>query len=62
MTKHLLFIVNPFSGISNKSNLKKLLDEELDKSKFTFDVIYTAYPNHAKEIVKNNLDNFQNEM
>ncbi len=44
------FIVNPFSGVSEKSNLEQLVSDELDAAKFEFEVFYTQAPKHATEL------------
>lgn len=48
--KHLVFIVNPFSGTSDKSDFLNKINQNLDLSKFTFEVVYTTHPGHAHEI------------
>jgi diacylglycerol kinase (ATP) len=50
--KKLVFIVNPFSGTNSKNNFSNILVQNLDKNKLSFEIIYTEYPGHAKEIVK----------
>jgi diacylglycerol kinase (ATP) len=59
MLKHLVFIVNPFSGTSDKSKVSHLLEEYLDKDKFTYEINYTEYPMHAQEIIKQRLGDQQ---
>jgi len=49
------FIVNPFSGVSEKSNLEQLVQRALDSSKFDFEVCYTKAPKHATELCKSAL-------
>lgn len=41
------FIVNPFSGTSDKSNLHSQIDKHLDLAQFDYQVIYTEGPQHA---------------
>jgi len=48
--KRIRFIVNPFSGVSKKSNLEQLVNQELDTNKFNFEICYTNAPNHATEL------------
>lgn len=46
----ILFIVNPISGFSNKENIPQLLKDNLDHSKFDFQLIETQSKGHATEI------------
>lgn len=48
----ILFIVNPFSGISNKADFNTQIDELIDQNRFDYQVHYTEYPGHASEIAK----------
>lgn len=58
--KKIRFIVNPFSGVSEKSNLDQLVRKALDPNKFDFEVCYTQAPQHATELctsaLKSNID------
>lgn len=55
-----LFIVNPFSGTSNKSGFDNLVSKTLDKDKLSWDIQYTQAPDHATELAmkakQDNLD------
>lgn len=44
------FVVNPFSGMSQKGKVNELIKEHLDLSKNEYDLIYTQAPMHAQEI------------
>lgn len=44
------FIVNPFSGTSRKTKLSDLLKTHLDQSKYDYEILHTAYPEHARDI------------
>ncbi len=60
--KKILFIINPISGKkrkNKKSRIPKLIDRNIDKSKFEYKIRYTEYPLHATEIAKQGIsDNF----
>ena len=44
--KKLIFIVNPISGTQSKELILNLLDEKIDKEKYTWDVVYTKRAGH----------------
>lgn len=48
--KKLIFIVNPISGTQSKELILNLLDEKIDKEKYSWDVVYTERAGHAIEI------------
>lgn len=50
MKKRLIFIVNPISGLRNKSNFPNLVDNYIDKNKFDYKIVYTERENHATEL------------
>lgn len=50
--KNILFVVNPLSHGLKGRNLKKIIKQYLDESKFEYEVQYTEYVNHAFEITK----------
>ena len=52
MKKHIRFIINPISGVGNKKTLPQLIRSNLNQQKFTFDIVYTEYSNHAKAITR----------
>jgi diacylglycerol kinase (ATP) len=56
MRKLLVFIVNPFSGTTSKSDFEKLVQNHLDHSQFDFIIHYTEYPLHAKELSSSVVD------
>lgn len=49
-SQHIVFIVNPHSGIKPKQRIPRLIEQHLDQSRFTYDVRYTQAPGHATEI------------
>jgi YegS/Rv2252/BmrU family lipid kinase len=46
----ILFILNPKSGRSSSLNVPSLLDQYLDKDKFSPNLIYTEFAGHATEL------------
>lgn len=49
-TKKLIFVVNPISGTQSKELILSLLDEKIDKKKYSWEVVYTERAGHAVEI------------
>lgn len=60
MKKKIRFIVNRFSGVSNKENIEDEIARHLDHDQFDYEVKFTEGPNHAiqlaKEAVSSNID------
>jgi diacylglycerol kinase (ATP) len=52
MKKRIRFIINPISGVGKKNELPAIINEHLDHDQFSFDIAYTEYKEHAKEIAK----------
>jgi YegS/Rv2252/BmrU family lipid kinase len=50
MKKRIYFIINPISGTGKKKDLPKLILENLDHSIFDYEIKYSEYCKHAKEI------------
>ena len=48
----ILFIVNPISGTNSKEGIMKVIDEELDKTRFQSEVRLTEYAGHAANLAK----------
>jgi len=48
--KHILFIINPISGIGNHHGVEHLITERLDSARFNSSIIYTNSQGHASEI------------
>lgn len=53
----LLFIINPHSGVQSKDSVIQLIDKQLNKDKFDYQVIYTEGPKHAIALSKNGVLN-----
>jgi len=50
------FIVNPFSGVSQKQNINELIKNNLDLSLFEYDLVFTEAPLHAQEIAQRSVN------
>ena len=50
--KRVRFIINPISGTVSKSGIPEAIDEYLDKSKFSYEILETQYAGHAEELSK----------
>ncbi len=50
MTKRVLFLINPISGIGKQKTIEKYIDLELDKNRINVDISYTQYKAHAREL------------
>lgn len=48
--KKIIFIVNPISGTQSKELILSLLDEKIDKTRYTWEVVYTERAGHAVNI------------
>lgn len=48
--KKLIFVVNPISGTQSKELILNMLDEKLDKNKYSWEIAYTERAGHAIEI------------
>lgn len=50
MKKKICFIVNPISGVGRQKVIEKLIDEQLDRTAFDYEISYTKAAKHAIEI------------
>lgn len=48
--KTIVFIMNPISGTASKAKIPQLIEENLDKEKFTYEIRMTEYAGHASII------------
>ena len=48
--KKIKFVVNPISGTQSKELILNLLDEKIDKARYSWDVVNTERAGHAVEI------------
>ena len=58
MSKKILFIVNPISGVKSKERLPDLIENHLDKELYSYDIIETPGPKTATEITREALDKY----
>jgi YegS/Rv2252/BmrU family lipid kinase len=57
MKKKIRFIINPISGVGQKGEIPKLIDENLDHALFDYEISYTQYRKHAKLLAQNSAEN-----
>ncbi len=50
MKKKIIFVINLISGTSSKAGIPDIIDRELDKQKFDYEIVTTQYAGHATEI------------
>lgn len=50
MKKHLVFVINQKSGVDRQKAVQNAIDKKLDKEQFTYEIQYTEYPKHGREI------------
>ena len=50
--KHLVFVVNPKSGVEREKIVKKAIDTTLDHEQFTHEIVHTEYAKHGIELAK----------
>jgi len=50
MKQRIRFIINPISGVGKKGDLPQIIEENLDHTKFDYDIAITEYAKHAKKI------------
>ncbi|MGX8682516.1 MAG: diacylglycerol/lipid kinase family protein, partial [Bacteroidales bacterium] len=48
--KQITFVVNPISGTQEKEQIVGLINDYVDKDKYTSEVVYTEYAGHAQKI------------
>jgi len=60
MKKKIYFIINPISGVGRQKIIEKLIDTQLNRTLFDYEIAYTKAPKHAtilaKEAAQNNFD------
>lgn len=50
MRTRIRFIINPISGVGKKGTIPGLIERHLDTERFDYDIVYTEYRKHAKEL------------
>lgn len=51
--KHLVFIINPKSGVEREKAIQQAIDTKLDMDQFTYEIIHTEYAKHGTELARN---------
>jgi diacylglycerol kinase (ATP) len=54
-----LFIINPIAGNGKQKKILPLIDKYLDKSKFSYDIKFTEYHEHALAIVSEAKEHYE---
>ncbi|MCB9044780.1 MAG: diacylglycerol kinase family lipid kinase [Chitinophagales bacterium] len=54
--KHLVFIINPKSGVEREKAIQLAIDTKLDKEQFSYELIHTEYAKHGTELAKEAAD------
>jgi len=57
LKKKIRFIVNPISGVGRQKIIEKLIDEQLNRTLFDYEIVYTKASKHATELAKEALAN-----
>ncbi len=52
MKQHILFLINPISGIGRQKTVEQLLEKEFDHDNLEYTIEYTQYRGHANELAK----------
>ncbi|MEI8278213.1 MAG: YegS/Rv2252/BmrU family lipid kinase [Bacteroidota bacterium] len=50
--KHLVFIVNPKSGVEREKVIQQAIDTQLDQDKYSYEIQHTEYAKHGIELAK----------
>lgn len=51
--KHLVFIINPKSGVDRQKAIQQAIDSTLDHQQFSHELVYTQYAKHGTELARN---------
>jgi diacylglycerol kinase (ATP) len=51
--KHLVFIVNPNSGVERKKEIENTLQASLDRSVYSYEILHTEYAGHGEILAAN---------
>ncbi|XZF14551.1 diacylglycerol/lipid kinase family protein [Chitinophagaceae bacterium MMS25-I14] len=51
-TKHLVFIVNPKSGVERQKIVQGAIDKYLDRTQYTYEIQHTQYAKHGTELAR----------
>lgn len=50
--KHLVFIINPNSGVDRQKAIQRAIEHKLDTTKYTYELVHTKYAKHGTELAK----------
>lgn len=50
--KHIVFIINPKSGVERQKEIKEGIDKYLDKEQYSHELIYTEFAKHGTSLAK----------
>ncbi|MBZ0098836.1 MAG: diacylglycerol kinase family lipid kinase [Taibaiella sp.] len=50
--KHLVFIINPKSGVVRQKAIQQAIDTKLDAAQFTYEIKHTEYAKHGTQLAK----------
>lgn len=50
--KHIVFIINPKSGVERQKEIQQGIDTHLDKERFSHELIYTQFAKHGTTLAK----------
>lgn len=50
--KHLVFIINPKSGVDREKAVQFAIDSKLDKTKYSYELVHTEYAKHGTGLAK----------
>ncbi len=50
--KHVVFIVNPRSGVERQKQIQQGIDTCLDKESYTYEIVNTQYPKHGTTLAR----------
>ena len=50
--KHLVFIINPKSGVERQKEIKQGIERSLDQQRFSWEIQHTEYPKHGTELAR----------
>jgi YegS/Rv2252/BmrU family lipid kinase len=50
--KHVVFIINPKSGVERQKEIKKGIETHLDQGKHTYEIVFTEYAKHGTVLAR----------
>lgn len=50
--KHLVFIINPKSGVDREKAIQQAIDDKLDNQQFSYEIMHTRYAKHGTELAR----------